>query len=115
MHRRSGPLHDRGDAVAGQMLFQGIAAICLDLVVLENVEAVRVAVRAGWERQTVDVHELRLVPAGDVSAALEVGGEGFQLETENGGLEVVEPGVQTPRDHLALSVPSMITQKADVL
>ena len=81
-----------------------------DFVVLENIEVVGVFI-GGWrELQFFETGQTLLVEAGDGAAALDDGWVFFEARVEDGGLQIVEAGIESPTHDLAVRAASMVAE-----
>ena len=108
------PLHHGADAVRIEMGPQRLAPTGLDLIALEDVEPILVALRAGWQRQVVDAAERAVVMGGDLAPARDVPAIGAELVLEDRGLDVIEPAAGAPADHPPVGPAAMIAQQPDL-
>src|SRR5690606_14237339 len=96
-----------------EVRLQVVAALGFDLVVLKDVEMSRLAAGRGRQREFSDLAETVLVAAGDLTPARDVGLVGLQLDVQKGGLQIVEPRVQSPADDFSLLVAPVVAQLRD--
>ena len=106
------PLDDGLDAVLVQPGAQRIALVRLDLVILVDVEMVRVGVRTRWQHQVLQTAQALVIECGEFAPARDRAVVTGQLVIEHGGLQVVQARVVTPGDDVAGVRATMVTQQA---
>ena len=107
----SAPLDQRSDAVLLQVGFQRVALLGFDLVVLKDIEVVRIIVRSGGQAKLRQIAKLFPVARGDLPPAGDGVVVGAELVVEYGGLEVVETRIESPDDNLARRVAAVVPQQ----
>ena len=113
MHGLAAPGKRRTDLARLQKGAQLVASFCLDLVVLKNVEVIRIV--AGPRRQLDLRDRLQAIPVetGQRPPALDGRVVGREAEIENRGLQVVQTRVEPPAHDLAVGAAAMIVKLED--
>src|ERR1039458_7235534 len=109
------PLHQCTNAVRGQIGAQSITVIGLNLIVLEDVEMIRVAIRCRRQLQLRKFTQALLVTGRQRAPVCNRVSISTQLQIENGRLQVVETRVEAPHDDITLAVASRISEQQQPL
>src|SRR5687767_10142221 len=94
VHRFPGPLDDRADTVLFQLCTQLVAPPGLDLVVLIDVEVVRVTVRPGRQHEILQSLQTLAVTSRNVPSALYFELQLLEFHIKHRCLEIVQARVQ---------------------
>lgn len=109
------PLNERANTVFLQILFEAVAALSFDLVVLIDVEVVWIGVRGRRKHDLGDVFQtLRVMPC-QRAAAVHYLCKFLQLEVKESRLKIVETRIQPPLNDRTIGASAVVAQLIDPL
>ena len=108
MHGLTAPLNQRADAAILQVQLEIVALFGLDFVILIDIEVIGIGVRGRWQNDFGDTLEAPSVQGSQLAAAEDDAVVFLQLEVEEGSLQVIETGIQSPAHHFASAVAAEI-------
>ena len=110
VHGLTTPLDKRADAAILQVLLKIVTLFGLDFVILVDVKVIGIGVRGRRQYDFGDALEARGVQRSQLAAAEDDAFVFLQLEVEEGRLQIIKTGIQSPAHHFASAVAAEIAQ-----